>query len=71
MSNTRLSFDLSHGIIVDGSLLAYKTTCEAYANIYGPTIGDKIRLGDTNLFVEVENDFAVYGDECVFGGGKV
>ncbi|GKD98595.1 urease isoform X1, partial [Tanacetum coccineum] len=44
---------------------------QAYANIYGPTIGDKIRLGDTDLFAEVEKDFAVYGDECVFGGGKV
>nr|GFA85479.1 urease isoform X1 [Tanacetum cinerariifolium] len=61
----------SHGIIVDGSPLAYKTTREAYANIYGPTVGDKIRLGDTDLIAEVEKDFAVYGDECVFGGGKV
>nr|GEV02626.1 urease isoform X1 [Tanacetum cinerariifolium] len=60
-----------YDINVNGSLLAYKTTREAYANIYGPTIGDKIRLGDTNLFAEVERDFAVYGDECVFGGGKV
>ncbi|WVZ04987.1 hypothetical protein V8G54_018333 [Vigna mungo] len=44
---------------------------EEYANKYGPTIGDKIRLGDTDLFAEIEKDFAVYGDECVFGGGKV
>lgn len=44
---------------------------EAYANIYGPTTGDKIRLGDTDLFAEIERDYAVYGDECVFGGGKV
>lgn len=44
---------------------------EAYANIYGPTTGDKIRLGDTDLFAEIESDYAVYGDECVFGGGKV
>lgn len=44
---------------------------EAYANMYGPSTGDKIRLGDTNLFAEVEADFSVYGDECVFGGGKV
>ena len=43
----------------------------AYANMYGPTTGDKIRLGDTNLFAEIERDVAVYGDECVFGGGKV
>nr|GEZ01697.1 urease isoform X2 [Tanacetum cinerariifolium] len=61
----------SHGIVVDGSPLAYKTTREAYGNIYSPTVGNKIRLGDTDLFAEVEIDFAVYGDECVFGGGKV
>ncbi|RDX94687.1 hypothetical protein CR513_22907, partial [Mucuna pruriens] len=44
---------------------------EEYANKYGPTTGDKIRLGDTDLFAEIEKDFAAYGDECVFGGGKV
>ncbi|WCJ39967.1 urease [Euphorbia peplus] len=44
---------------------------EAYANIYGPTTGDKIRLGDTNLYAEIEKDYAIHGDECVFGGGKV
>ncbi|RRT78691.1 hypothetical protein BHE74_00032993 [Ensete ventricosum] len=44
---------------------------ESYANMYGPTTGDKIRLGDTDLYAEIEKDFAVYGDECVFGGGKV
>ncbi|KAK8613866.1 hypothetical protein V6N13_101621 [Hibiscus sabdariffa] len=44
---------------------------EAYANMYGPTIGDLIRLADTNLYAEIERDFTVYGDECVFGGGKV
>ncbi|GKF18360.1 urease isoform X1, partial [Tanacetum coccineum] len=43
---------------------------QAYANIYTPTVGDKIRLGDTDLFVEVVKDFAVYGDECVFGRGE-
>ncbi|KAK7359402.1 hypothetical protein VNO77_01360 [Canavalia gladiata] len=42
-----------------------------YANKYGPTTGDKIRLGDTNLLAEIEKDYALYGDECVFGGGKV
>jgi urease subunit alpha len=43
----------------------------AYADLYGPTTGDRVRLGDTALFLEVEKDFAVYGDEVVFGGGKV
>jgi len=42
-----------------------------YAQVYGPTTGDKVRLGDTALVAEVEHDFTVYGDECVFGGGKV
>ena len=42
-----------------------------YAAIYGPTTGDRVRLGDTGLVVQVEKDFTVYGDECKFGGGKV
>lgn len=41
-----------------------------YANMYGPTVGDKVRLGDTDLIVEVESDHTVYGDESKFGGGK-
>jgi urease subunit alpha len=41
-----------------------------YASHYGPTTGDRIRLGDTDLFIEVEHDATVYGDEAVFGGGK-
>jgi urease subunit alpha len=43
----------------------------AYAQMYGPTTGDRVRLADTELFVQVEKDFAVYGDEVKFGGGKV
>jgi len=42
----------------------------AYADIYGPTTGDRVRLGDTALVLQVEHDFTVYGDECKFGGGK-
>jgi urease subunit alpha len=42
-----------------------------YADMFGPTTGDRVRLGDTNLVLEVERDLAVYGDECKFGGGKV
>jgi len=41
-----------------------------YANMYGPTTGDKVRLGDTELFIEIERDYTVYGDEAKFGGGK-
>jgi urease subunit alpha len=43
----------------------------AYANLYGPTAGDRVRLGDTALVLEIERDFARYGEEVVFGGGKV
>jgi len=43
----------------------------AYAELYGPTTGDRVRLGDTDLVAEVERDHAAYGDECKFGGGKV
>src|SRR5713101_8483992 len=42
-----------------------------YADLYGPTTGDRVRLADTELIVEVEKDFAAYGDEITFGGGKV
>ncbi len=42
-----------------------------YADIFGPTTGDQVRLGDTALIAEVEKDSTVYGDECKFGGGKV
>ncbi|MEM7735897.1 MAG: urease subunit alpha [Deinococcota bacterium] len=48
-----------------------KLSRDAYANLYGPTTGDRIRLADTELFLEVERDYTVYGDEVVFGGGKV
>ena len=41
-----------------------------YANMYGPTTGDKVRLGDTDLIIEVEKDHTVYGEENKFGGGK-
>ena len=43
----------------------------AYADMFGPTTGDKVRLADTELFIEVEKDFTTYGEEVKFGGGKV
>ncbi|RXW25555.1 hypothetical protein EST38_g370 [Candolleomyces aberdarensis] len=43
---------------------------EAYVSMYGPTVGDKVRLGDTSLWIEVEKDNTVYGEEIKFGGGK-
>ncbi|HEY1013977.1 MAG TPA: urease subunit alpha [Herpetosiphonaceae bacterium] len=44
---------------------------QTYADLYGPTAGDRVRLADTELLIEVERDFAHYGDEITFGGGKV
>src|SRR6202795_5325427 len=43
----------------------------AYADMFGPTTGDRVRLADTELFIEVEEDRTVYGEEVKFGGGKV
>jgi urease subunit alpha len=48
-----------------------KITRQAYAEMYGPTTGDRVRLADTELFIQVEDDKTVYGDEVKFGGGKV
>jgi len=48
-----------------------KMTRQAYAEMYGPTVGDRVRLGDTELIIEVEEDRTSYGDEVKFGGGKV
>jgi urease len=49
---------------------AYVMDRAAYRDMYGPTVGDTIRLGDTSLVVRVEQDYAIYGEECKFGGGK-
>src|ERR1700747_2169584 len=43
----------------------------AYAQMFGPTVGDRVRLADTELLIEVEKDFTTYGEEVKFGGGKV
>ncbi len=43
----------------------------AYAQMFGPTVGDKVRLADTDIIIEVEKDYAIYGEEVKFGGGKV
>src|SRR5712675_1663810 len=51
--------------------MSHKMKRTHYADMFGPTTGDKVRLGDTSLILEVEKDFTVYGDECKFGGGKV
>ncbi len=50
--------------------MSNKISREKYAMMYGPTVGDKVRLADTNLVIEVEKDYTTYGDEVKFGGGK-
>ncbi len=51
--------------------MTLKISRRIYADLYGPTTGDRIRLADTELIIEVEKDFTTYGDEITFGGGKV
>src|ERR1700721_1118623 len=51
--------------------MSVKMDRRAYADMFGPTTGDRVRLADTDLIIEVEKDFTVYGDEVKFGGGKV
>ena len=51
--------------------MSFKMDGKEYAQHYGPTVGDSVRLGDTNLFAAIEKDFTVYGQESKFGGGKV
>ena len=51
--------------------MSYRMNRRAYADTFGPTVGDRVRLADTELWIEVERDFTTYGDEVKFGGGKV
>ncbi|MEB3338105.1 MAG: urease subunit alpha [Leptolyngbyaceae bacterium] len=51
--------------------MSYRMDRRAYAETFGPTVGDRVRLADTELFIEVEQDYTTYGDEVKFGGGKV
>ena len=51
--------------------MSFEIPRRQYADLYGPTAGDRIRLADTDLFLEIEQDLTVYGEEVVFGGGKV
>ena len=48
-----------------------KIARRAYAEMFGPTTGDRVRLADTDLVIEVERDLTIYGEEVKFGGGKV
>jgi urease subunit alpha len=51
--------------------MSVKISRAAYAGMFGPTVGDRIRLADTELLIEIERDFTTYGEEVKFGGGKV
>jgi len=51
--------------------MAYRIERSRYAGMFGPTVGDRLRLADTDLIIEVERDFTTYGEEVKFGGGKV
>ena len=51
--------------------MSHRMSRAAYAQMFGPTVGDKVRLADTDLIIEVEKDFTTYGEEVKFGGGKV
>src|SRR5229473_1502891 len=51
--------------------MATRISRAAYADMFGPTTGDRVRLADTDLIIEVEKDFAIFGEEVKFGGGKV
>ena len=51
--------------------MSFEIDRHRYLELFGPTKGDKIRLGDTDLIIEIEKDYTGYGDECKFGGGKV
>lgn len=50
--------------------MSFKIDRHRYAELFGPTEGDSIRLGDTDLFIKIEKDYTGYGNECKFGGGK-
>src|SRR3979490_2480206 len=54
-----------------GITMATKISRSVYAEMFGPTTGDRVRLADTDIIIEVEKDFCSYGEEVKFGGGKV
>ncbi|GAW11777.1 urease [Xylariales sp. No.14919] len=58
------------GLVGDASIEPFTMDRAAYRTMFGPTTGDRVRLGSTDLWVKVEKDMTVYGDECKFGGGK-
>src|SRR3989304_2543685 len=62
---------MTAGACTEDNAMPYRISRAAYADMFGPTVGDKVRLADTELTIEVEKDFTTYGEEVKFGGGKV
>ena len=62
---------MQENAIVGVGVKGFELSRDAYSGMYGPTTGDRVRLADTELWIEVEKDLTVYGDELKFGGGKV
>jgi len=71
VENDQVIIDAFLGKPQGPDVLPFAISRNAYAALYGPTVGDRIRLADSNLWIEVELDLTHYGDECKFGGGKV
>jgi urease len=63
--------NVTNGTLRESDYKGLEIKRDLYARMYGPTTGDVVRLGDTELYIRVEKDLTVYGDECKFGGGKV
>lgn len=63
--------EVQEGAIVGKEVKGFEMSRETYASMYGPTTGDRVRLADTHLWIEIEKDLTVYGDELKFGGGKL
>ena len=68
---TQEEFEQNPDLRIGLKIMSYRMNRRAYADTYGATTGDRVRLADTELFIEVERDYTTYGDEVKFGGGKV
>jgi urease subunit alpha len=69
--NSRYLLLITYYLLLITQYMSYRMNRRAYADTYGPTVGDRVRLADTELIIEVEQDLTSYGEEVKFGGGKV
>lgn len=65
------SHTVQEGAVVGKEVKGFEMSRATYSSMYGPTTGDRVRLADTDLWIEVEKDMTVYGDELKFGGGTL